>query len=185
MELRHDGVGGELRGLGVHLPGNAQHVDEQIAHQRRGDIVEHDRRDDDVGVALGLEIAGNGGERGAEQGAREDRDDDERRTGQEGQIKRGERRAEARDIGLPLDADIEEPSVKTDRDRKAGENKACRIIEREADAFEVAERADDENLHRLDRVLADGEHDKPGNEECGGDIEQRDQRDVGPDGEGF
>ena len=138
-----------------------------------------------MAVALGLEIAGNRGEGGAEQRAGEDRDDDQRRTGQEGQIERDERGAEARDIGLPLDADIEQPSVKTDRDREAGENKACRIIEGEADAFEVAERADDENLDRLDRVLADGEHDKPGNEECGGDIEQRDQRDVGPDGERF
>ena len=94
-----------------------------------------------MAVALGLEIAGNGGEGRAEQRGGEDRDDDEAVAGQEAEIERGERRAQAGDIGLALDADVEEARVKADRDREAGEDEAGGVIEREADAFEIAERA--------------------------------------------
>ena len=119
VELRHErGVAERLR-LGVHLPGLAQHVDEQIAHDRGGDVVEHDRRDDDVAVAIGLQIAGNRGEGGAEHGRADDRGDGERVARQEAEMQRDQRRAEARDIGLALGADVEQAGVEADRDRQA------------------------------------------------------------------
>ncbi len=95
-------------------------------------------------------------------------------------MERRERRAEPGDIGLALDADIEQAGVEADRDGEAGEDEARRVIERKADAFEIAERAGDQDLHRLQRVLADRQHDEAGNDEGGGDVDQRDQRDVGP-----
>ena len=174
----------EGRSLGVHLARYAHHVDDEIAHQGRGDVIEHDRRDDDVAVALGLKIAGNERERRAEQRGADDRGEDQRIAGQEAEMERDKRRAEARDIGLALDADVEQPRVEADGDRKAGEDETGRVIEREADAFEIAERAGDENLHRLERILADRQHDETGNDEGCGDIDERDQRNVRPDGQG-
>ena len=98
-------------------------------------------------------------------------------------MERRQRRAKARDIGLALDADVEQPGVEADGDRKAGEDETGGVIERESDAFEIAEGAGDENLHRLERILADRQHDETGNDEGRGDIDERDQRDVGPDGQ--
>ena len=118
VELRHERRVAERRRLGVHLPGLAQHVDEQVAHDRGGDVVEHDRRDDDVAVAIGLQIAGNGREGRAEQGRADDRRDGQRVAGQEAEMQRDERRAEARDIGLALGADVEQAGVEADRDRQ-------------------------------------------------------------------
>src|SRR5271163_668827 len=184
VELGNLPVDREGRRLGIHLAGLAQNIDQEIAHQGRGDVIEHDRRDDDVAVALGLKVAGNEGERRAEQGGADDRDDDQRIAGQEAEMERRQRRAQARDIGLALDADVEQPGVEADRDRKAGEDETGGVIERESDAFEIAEGAGDENLHRLERILADRQHDETGNDEGRGDIDERDQRDVGPDGQG-
>ena len=95
-------------------------------------------------------------------------------------MQRDQRRAEARDIGLPLDADVEQAGVEADRHRKAGEDEAGRVIKREADALEIAERAGDQDLHRFERVLADRQHDEAGNDEGGRDVDERNQRDVGP-----
>ena len=95
-------------------------------------------------------------------------------------MQRRQRRAEAGDICLPLDADVEKPRVEADRHRKAGEDEARRVVKREANALEVAERAGDEDLHRLERVLADRQNDEAGNHEGGGDVDERDQREVGP-----
>src|SRR5271165_6830113 len=100
-------------------------------------------------------------------------------------MERSERRPETGDIGLALHADVEETGVEADCDREAGEDETRRVIEREADALEIAERAGDENLHRLERVLADRQHDEAGNDESGGDVDERNERDVGPGGQGF
>ena len=180
VKLREPGHSRGTGGLRIHLAGDAQDVDQQVAHDGGGDVVEHDRRDDDVAVAVGLQVAGNGGECGAEQGGAEDRGEDESVAWQEAEMEGDERGAEARDVGLPFDADIEEAGVKADRDREPGENETRRVIEREADAFEIAERAGDEDLHRLERILADRQHDETGYDKGGGDVDQRDQRDVGP-----
>ena len=127
VELRHERRVAERLRLGVHLPGLAHHVDEQVAHDGGGDVVEHDRRDDDVAVAIGLQIAGNGRESRAEHGRADDRRDGERVARQEAEMQRDKRRAEAGDIGLPLDADVEQAGVEADRDRKPGEDEARRV----------------------------------------------------------
>ncbi len=95
-------------------------------------------------------------------------------------MQRDERRAEPPDIGLAFRADVEQSGVETDRHRKAGEDEARREKQRVAEALEIAERAGDQDLHRLERVFADRQHDESGNDEGGGDIDERDQRDVGP-----
>ncbi len=133
-----------------------------------------------MAVAVGLQIARDRRERGTEQGRGEDRGDRQRVARQEAEVKRGERGPEAGDVGLALDPDVEQAGVEAERDREAGEDEARRVIEREADALEIAERAPDQDLHRLERVLADGEHDEAGDDEGGGDVDQRDQRDVSP-----
>ena len=100
-------------------------------------------------------------------------------------MQRDQRRAEASDIALPLDANVEQPGVKANGDRKAGEDEAGRVEQRVADPFEIAERAQDKALHGLERILADRQHDKAGDDEGGGDIDQRDERDVRPGGQGL
>src|SRR5208337_3414922 len=169
----------------VHLPGDAQHVDQQVAHYGGRDVVEHDRRDDDVAVAVGLQIARDRGEGGAEQGGGDDRGHHQRISRQEAEIEGRKRGAEAGDIGLSLDPDVEEPCMEADGDREPGEDEAGRVIEGEADALEVAERAGDEDLHGLERVLADRQHDEAGNDEGGRDVDERNQRDVGPGRQGL
>jgi hypothetical protein len=141
VELRHEGRVAEGRRLGVHLSGFAQHVDEQVAHDGGGDVVEHDRRDDDVAVAIGLQIAGNGRESRSEHGCADDRGNGQRIARQEAEMQRDQRRAEAGDIALPLCADVEQAGMETDRDRKPGEDEARRVEQRIADPFEIPERA--------------------------------------------
>src|SRR5271155_2559363 len=136
-----------------------------------------------MAVALGLEITGDGGEGSAEQRRRGDCDDHEAIAGQEAEIERGQSGAEPRDIGLALDADVEEAGMETDRDREASEDEAGGVIEREAEPLEIPDRARDQDLDGFERILADRQNDKAGNEEGRRDVEQRDQRDVRPRGQ--
>ena len=80
---------------------------------------------------------------------------------------------------------LNRPAWKQIATDKAGEDEARRVEERVADAFEIAERAEDEALHGLERILADRQHDEAGDDEGGGDIDERDQRDVRPGGQGL
>ena len=73
--------------------------------------------------------------------------------------------------------------MEADRDRKAGEDEARRVIEGVADPFEIAERPEDQALHGGKRILADRQHDKAGDDEGGADVDERDQRDVRPGGQ--
>ena len=73
--------------------------------------------------------------------------------------------AEAADIGLPLAADVEQAGVEGDGDGEAGEDEVGGVVERVADRLAVAERAVDQELGGLERVLADQEDDQPGDEE--------------------
>ncbi len=98
-------------------------------------------------------------------------------------MKRDKRRAEPPDIGLALSADVEQTGVETDRDREPGEDKARRVEERVADSFEIAERAKDEALDGLQRILADRQHDEAGNNKGGGDVDKRNKRDIRPSGQ--
>ena len=185
VELRHKGGIAERLRLGVHLPGLAHHFDKQVTHDRRGDVVEHDRRDDDVAVAIGLQIARYRGESRAEHGRADDGRNGERVTRQDAEVQRHQRRAETGDIGLPLRADVEQAGVEADRHRKPGEDETGRKKQRESDALEITERAGNQDLHRFERVLADRQHDETGNDESGRDVDERNQRNVGPLGQGL
>ena len=78
-----------------------------------------------------------------------------------------QRDAEAADIGLALAADVEQAGMEGDGDGEAGEDEVGGVVEREADALAVAERAVDHEPHGLERVLADDEDDQAGDEEGG------------------
>ncbi len=85
-------------------------------------------------------------------------------------MERDKRGAEAADIGLALRADVEQTGMETDCDREPGEDEACRVEERVADPFEIAERAKNEALDGFQRILADRQHDKAGDHEGCGDV---------------
>ena len=91
--------------------------------------------------------------------------------------------AEAAEIGLTLAADIEQAAVEGDRDRKAGEDEIGRVIEREAEALAIAERAVDHQAHRLEGILADEQDDQPGKQERRREVEQGEQADSRPSAE--
>ncbi|HZY50738.1 MAG TPA: hypothetical protein VFE64_13275, partial [Devosia sp.] len=63
--------------------------------------------------------------------------------------------ADARHIGLPLAADVEEAGMEGHRHREPGEDEVGGIVEHVAPALERAERALDHDPHRLEGVLAD------------------------------
>src|SRR5258708_35778349 len=75
--------------------------------------------------------------------------------------------------------------METDCDRKAGEDEARRVEQRVADPFEIADRAKDEALDGLQRILADRQHDEAGDYEGGGDVDERNEHDVRPSGQGL
>ena len=98
-------------------------------------------------------------------------------------MKSDKRRAEASDIGLALGADVEQARMETDRDGKPGEDEARRVEKRVTNSFEIAERAKDEALDGLQRILADRQHDEAGNDKGGGDVDKRNERDIRPSGQ--
>ena len=116
-----------------HRARRLQHVDQQIDHQRRGDEVEHDRGDDDVAAALGLQLGRDEGPGRAEERRR-------RRwragsaSGQCGQGRGPGRRARRRGrrLGLALAADVEQAGVEGDRDGEAGEDEVGGVVERDS-----------------------------------------------------
>ena len=71
VHLRQPGARRQGRGFRDLLARRDQHVDQQIGHQRRGDEVEHDRRDHDVAAAPGLQPARDERPEAAEQGGAE------------------------------------------------------------------------------------------------------------------
>ena len=73
----------KLARLRRHRAGRLQHVDQQIDHGRRGDEVEHDGGDDDVGAALGLQPGGDERPERADGGRAEDRDREGQPPGQD------------------------------------------------------------------------------------------------------
>ena len=149
----------------VHRARLAQHVHEQIDDEHAREPVEHDRRDDDVAAALGLQIAGNGGPGGAEGGRAEDPERDQQETRQEAEVEHDEGGAEAAEGRLTFAADVEQPGMIGDRDRKPGEDEIRRVEQREAEALARAEAALDQEPRRGERIFADAEHHEPGDEE--------------------
>src|SRR4051794_14386493 len=170
-------VAGALRDLRA---GDDQDVDQQVGHDRGGDEVQHDRRDDDVAAAPGLEPARDEAPDGAERGRGQDGERQRHGCREVAGGERHEREAETPDIGLPLAADVEQAGVIGHGDGEAGVDEVGRVVERVADRLAVAERAVDEELGGLERILADQEDDQPGDEEGEQEVEEGEQDVLGP-----
>ena len=111
---------------------------------------------------------------------REDRERQHERERQPAEIEADQRDAEAAEVGLALAADVEQAAVERDRDREPGEDEAGRVEQRVADRLAVAEGAVDQELDRLERVLAEHQHDQARDEERRGQVEQRQQPEIDP-----
>ena len=172
--------GSRFRVHGLRL---AQHVHEQVDDQHAGEPVEHDRGDDDVAAALGLQIAGHRGPGGAEGGSAEDAEGDEQEARQEGEIVDDERDAEARQRRLALAADVEQPGMIGDRDGEADEDEIRHVEQGEAEPLPGAEAALDQVARRSERVLADAEHHEAGDEKRRHHGDGRHENRVGPFGQ--
>ena len=166
----------------LHGADRFEHRDQQIDHQAGGDEVEHDRGDDDVAAALRLQIRRDQRPERAEKEGEADRQRQVQPPGQHCAKRQGDDGdAETTEIGLPLAADVEQPAMESDGDGEPGEDEVRRVIEREADALAIAERALDHQPRRLDRAFADDQHDEPGDEEGDDEIDQRDHPEIDPD----
>src|SRR2546426_405760 len=151
-----------------------------MCHQRRGDEVEHDRRDDDVAAASGLEPGGH--ERPGRAAGRRQNDrgrDDQRRRPAPGP-ETEQRDAETADVGLTLRADIEQATVKGDGDRQTGEDEVGRIVERVADRLGVPDRAVREKPEGPCGTFADQDDHDRGEQQRQGEVDHRQQRRSDP-----
>jgi len=161
VKLRQPRARRELTRLRRLLPRLDQDVDEEMGHERRGDEVEHDRGDDDVAAALGLqprrhECPDRAGSGGDDNGGR---DDQRRRPAACAETE--ESHSETAEVRLPLGADVEEPGVKRDCDGEPGEHEAGRVVQRVPDRFRASERSARQQPQRPPRILPDREHNKP------------------------
>ena len=101
----------------------------------------------------------------AEQGGGQHRQRHAQDARQPAQIDRRPAPARARQIGLPLATDVEQPGMEGQRHGEAGEDQVGGVVERVADRLAVAEGAVDQHLHGLERALADDDDDQAGDEE--------------------
>src|SRR5438093_611402 len=122
VELGHPRARGELPRLRRLLTRLDQDVDEEMRHHRRGDEVEHDRRDHDVAAAFGLEPRGHERPGGAAGRRHDDSACDDQRGRPAARAETEQRHAEATDIRLALRSDVEEPTVEGDGDGQTGED---------------------------------------------------------------
>ena len=131
-------------------------------------------------AASGLQPARDERPGAAACGRPEHRERHHEQPGQPAKVKADQGDAEATDVGLALAADVEQAAVERDRDREAGEDEARGVKQRVADRLAIAEGAVDQKLDRLERVLAEEQHDQAGDEERRGEVEQRQQPEVHP-----
>src|SRR5690606_34509355 len=87
----------------------------------------------------------------------------------------GQGDADAADIGLALDADIEQAGMEGDGHRQPGEDEIGRVVERIADALARAEGAGDHQRGGPERIFAHDENDETGDQEGHREIDQRDE----------
>ena len=152
----------EFPALGRLLAGLYEHIDQQIGHQRRGDEVEHDRRDHDVASPLRLEPGRDEGPGGAEQGARQDRDWQEDPKRPRAKPEANKPHSKTADVGLALGSDVEEPGMVGDRNGKPREDEVRRVVEGESDGILGSEGPRDHQLEGCQRTLADEPYQEAG-----------------------
>ena len=117
-----------------------QDFNQQIGHHRSGNEIEHDRGDNDVATALGLQVSRDRRPSGAKQGRQGDAKQNDDWGGPSPEGKRGQADTQATEIGLPLTANVEKGAMECNGNGKSGENEVGREIERETEEFEIAER---------------------------------------------
>src|SRR5690606_22525623 len=81
-------------------------------------------------------------------------------------------------------ADVEQPAMEGDGDREAGENEVRRVIEGEAEPVAIAERAIEHDAHRFDRIFPHRQHHDAADDEGQRHVEDRQQDDIDPAGQG-
>ena len=170
----------ESTGRRIHRPFRFQDLDQQVDHEGGRDVVEHDRRDDDVTAAPGLQPCGDEGPCGPEQGSA-----DQRRRKCQGPVRPGNRQADQRDAqapegGLAFAPDVEEPRVKGDRRAESREDEIRRVEQRVAPTVARSERTGDHEPQRLERVQSEIEDHQSGDHERDQDRQKRDQDRIGP-----
>jgi hypothetical protein len=101
--------------------------------QHAGQPIEHDRGDDDVAAALGLEVPRDRRPDRTECSSSKDPEWDEKKTGQKIEVQDHESGAEAAERRLPLTADVEEACMIGNRHRQAREDEVRGIEQGEAD----------------------------------------------------
>ena len=179
-EERQFGTRSESTCRRIHRPFRFQDLDQQVHHEGRRDVVEHDRRDDDVTATLGLQPCGDEGPGGPEQGTANQRCRECQGPVRPGNRQADQRHAQAPEGGLSFAADVEEPGVERDRRAEPREDEIRRVEQRVAPAIARAERAGDHEPQRLERVQSEIEDHQPGNHERDQDRQQRDQDRIGP-----
>ena len=170
----------EPRGFGRHAARLFHHVDQQVDQQRRGDEVEHDRRDHDVAATLGLQISRDQRPGRAQSRRADDREGQRQRPMRPGDRQANQRHAEPAERRLPLAANVKHARLEGDGHGEAGEDEVCGVVKRVAPAIGRADGAVDHDRHRLERVLADIEHDEAGNDEREKQVDRGDQGHIGP-----
>ena len=154
------GRGREACAFRRHRPFHAEDIDEQIDQKRRGDVVEHDRRDHDMATALGLQIGRYSGPKGREKHGKAHRGGKREGPMRPIHSQQDHRDAQAAKGRLPLTPDIEQPRVKGHCDGQPREDEIRGVIKRIAPAIGRAESALDHHLHRPPRAFADDRHDQ-------------------------
>ena len=152
-------------------------VEDQVVEDERGDVVEHQRRDDLVGVRERPQEPRDRAPRRAARRADDDhrRDDDER--GLPVEVERDPGGADRAEVELALGADVEEAHPEGDRGGEAGEGERRRRDERVGERAVGEERGVEEPPERRDRRVAGrGEDDRDRTERDGQRAERHGDR---------
>ena len=176
-QMRHFGEAGGGRVHAAHRP---QPVDQHVVQQGGSDEVEHDRGDDDVAAAPGLEPCRDQRPEGAESRRAKHCGGQCKRPVRPGHGQKDKRDAKATHRRLTLAADVEQPGVIGDRDREAGEDEVGGVVEGIAPAIGRPECARDHHLQRHPRALTDQQDHRPRDRECKHQRDQRRQNEIRP-----
>ena len=133
-----------------------------------------------MAAALGLQIGWNQRPQRAKGQRHRNRQWNHHNSGQKAEVQANQRRAQPANIGLPVAADVEQPRLEGHRHGKSGKNKAGGIIERIAKAIDRAQTACDHQAGGVNRVLANRQNHKAGNNKGQCDIEQRNGDNIRP-----
>ena len=160
-----------------------QGFDQQIAHQRGGDEVEHDCGDHHVAAAFGLQIGWDQCPASAKQAPGDHRENQSdgpmgHQDGRDEQTSQAD--AQAANHRLTLSANVEHRGLERDGHGKPGEDEVGGVIKRVAPAICRPKRAVDHGHQRLERVFPDGKNHQTRQNESDQQVQKRNKGDVSP-----